>query len=231
MTTPYSKLRCAIPGSVSPRCAAEDLRSLCPGGWVDDKAVWGNRVGARDRQTACRINGGDIGLTSTPGRGSTFWFTVCLEKQRMSEGMGERVSGWIRARTLTYSSVRGPLAHSQSHGRKGRMRVSSWPKTIRRIRRYSVACWSSAANQSTWSVRVEGLLMRWNGSDTTSFLWTVKCRRWMDSLLPQKFADGELDEQMVNESRSSPYQGTRSAAIKMPALLAAWTASSRSRQA
>jgi signal transduction histidine kinase len=37
------------------------------------------------------LMGGDIGFTSSPGRGSTFWFTVCLEKQRMSEGIrGER---------------------------------------------------------------------------------------------------------------------------------------------
>ncbi len=35
------------------------------------------------------LMGGDIGFTSTPGRGATFWFTVYLEKQRMSEGIGE----------------------------------------------------------------------------------------------------------------------------------------------
>jgi signal transduction histidine kinase len=34
------------------------------------------------------LMGGDIGFTSSPGRGSTFWFTVCLEKQRRSEGIG-----------------------------------------------------------------------------------------------------------------------------------------------
>ena len=91
------------PASASRRAAPEAVRALHAGGFLDHAPLWRHRPRARHLQAARRADGRPIGVTSVPGKGSTFSFVLPLLRTP-----GSRRSAGLRA----------PAARAQARPRR-----------------------------------------------------------------------------------------------------------------
>jgi two-component system sensor histidine kinase RpfC len=75
----------------------------------------GTGLGTTIAQQLVKLMGGDIGVQSTVGLGSTFWVNLCLEKQRASARTGEHDRSLAMVRALVVSTDQNERAMLQGY--------------------------------------------------------------------------------------------------------------------